>query len=143
MRKNGKWNRGAILAGRRLFWVFAVLVITAFVVSTCGGGKGPAPARVNLNKIPPHSGAPPATTEKPELGPIPNVLALDSMFPDASRSVSQGTQVMTFGADVLPGGTGTTSDKPYAIEVEGTTVNLRAYEPGEYSLCDAWSGHRR
>ncbi len=61
------------------------------------------------------------------------MLSLDSLFSDKVRNVSQGMQVMTLGSDILSGGTGTTSEREYAIEVEGTRVSLRAYEVGEYS----------
>ncbi len=67
-------------------------------------------------------------------GVLPGVLALDALAAGACRSVSNGTQVMSFGADYSPELSGTTSDREYSIESSGTSLKLRAYAPGDYAF---------
>ena len=66
-------------------------------------------------------------------GVLPGVLALDALAAGACRSVRSGTQVMSFGADYSPEGSGTTSDREYSIEPSETSLNLRAFVPGDYA----------
>lgn len=109
-----------------------------FIITTVGlllsCGRGPA-----LDNHPALSDANWDDTEligddisEESVGPPP-LEELDGIFADASKGVRQGEQVVSFGADYEPDASGTTSEQEQSIETEDTSLNLRAYEPGEYT----------
>jgi outer membrane protein assembly factor BamB len=63
-------------------------------------------------------------------GGLPDVWELDGLFADA-KSVRNGSSVEIIGADYSEADT--TSDREESIEVEGESLDLRAYEPDDFT----------
>jgi len=72
----------------------------------------------------------PTAPQKPE-GLLPPVAELDALCAPAFKGVRQGAQVISAGADYAAAET--TTGREESIEVEETSLNLRAYRPGEYT----------
>jgi len=64
---------------------------------------------------------------------LPFVLELDALVVGGCKSVRQGDQVISYGSDYDPEISFSTSDREESIEVEDTSLNLRAYEVGDYT----------
>jgi hypothetical protein len=70
--------------------------------------------------------------ERAEVVPPP-VLKLDELLIGAQKGVKNGAQVVSDGSDYSPENSDSTSDREYSIEVDDTSLDIRAYEPGDYT----------
>lgn len=66
-------------------------------------------------------------------GVPPPVLELDELTTGAPKGVRNWTQIVSEGSDYSPENSDSTSDREESIEVDDTSLNLRAYEPGDYT----------
>jgi hypothetical protein len=78
--------------------------------------------------VAPYPPAPRAGMEGPP--PVPE---LDELLADAPRGISQASQVVSMGSDYSPAGSGHTGSNSNCIEPDGTDLNLRAYNSGDYT----------
>lgn len=108
-------------------------VMLAALLFSCG--RGPALDRGSVAVDPDWDGIEVAIegSSDESLGPPP-LAELDGIFAQSGKGVRQGEQVVSFGADYEPEASGTTSEQEESIEVEETSLNLRAYEPGDYTF---------
>lgn len=117
------------MASRKLYAaalaLFALVVLGVCATSSC------ARHFHALNPSPPSAQS--AAQFDPSIGPPP-VLELDALLAGAPRAVSEDSQVVSTGAEYSPAGSGATGSSEDCIEVEGTDLNLRAYEPGDYTF---------
>jgi len=109
--------------------VAAALLALALLHSACGKrtGRFPefAPSAPALEELVPD--------EEHAYGAPPPVLELDELMTGAPKGVRNGAQVVSEGSDYSPENSDSTSDREYSIEVDDTSLNLRAYEPGDYT----------
>jgi hypothetical protein len=104
-----------------------LIAVTLTLLATCGGWKAP-----QLKWQPIVSPQNEQPSESDGTG-LPSVLELDNLLGNVSKGVRQGDQVVSYGADYDAGLSDTTSDREEAIEVEDTSLDLRAYEVGDYT----------
>lgn len=143
----GEWAHSAhytkglvLMVRRRVRLIGFSLALTALAVfllmaaATCSH-LSPVSNRFGPgHAVSPAPESPPPAAEVPaHWGPLPDVFDLDGRI-DVSRSVSQDETVTSLGwiADINDQ-TDTTSDRDYSVEVDGTALTLRVYEPGEYA----------
>ncbi len=115
------------MASRKLYAavtaLFALMILGASASSSC--------ARHFHAFSPVPLSAQSAAQFDPSSGPPP-VLELDALA-GGPRTVSEDAQVVSTGAEYSPAGSGATGSSEDCIEVEGADLNLRAYEPGDYT----------
>ncbi len=116
------------MASRKLY--AAALALFALVIMGAGATSSCARHFHALNPAPPSAQS--AAPFNPSYGPPP-VLELDALLAGAPRAVSEDSQVVSTGAEYSPAGSGATGSSELCIEVEGADLNLRAYEPGDYT----------
>lgn len=116
------------MASRKLYAailaLFALMILGVSASSSC--------ARHFHNFIPAPPSAQHAANIDPSNGPPP-VPELDDLLAGALRTVSVDGQVVSTGAQYSPAGSGATGSSEHCIEVDGADLNLRAYEPGDYT----------
>ncbi len=120
------------MSHRKIFAAWAVIIaltVILVLISAACGKRARQVMQLSLT---------PATEQSAEGqesggGVLPPVMALDELMVNAPKGVRAESQVISFGSDYSPEGSGSTSDREYSIEVDGSELHLRAYEPGEYT----------
>lgn len=116
------------MASRKLY----AAIMALFALALLGAGAPSSCAKHFHGFSPALPSAQQAAQFDPTNGPPP-VLDLDELLAGAPRAVSEDGQVVSTGAQYSPAGSGATGSSEHCIEVEGTSLNLRAYEPGDYT----------
>jgi len=121
---NGHW--------RNTVCVVSVLTVAGLLFA-CGRARTPeqSPVAADAGWNPPEFSAGDVGGEIPA---PPALGELDSLFTQSAKGVRQGGQVVSLGADYEEDASGTTSGQEQAIETDGTSLDLRAYEQGEYTF---------
>jgi hypothetical protein len=119
--------------GSARFFLAVVLTLGAvlLMVATCGH-RNPLLNRLGLGQLvaPPQESPPAVPNVPPHSGPLPGIWELDDLFGGA-KSTRNGSQVVIAGADYSEADS--TTGREESIEVEDTSLNLRAYEPGDFT----------
>jgi hypothetical protein len=116
------------MASRKLY--AAIMALIALMMLGAGASSSCARRFHNFSPAPPSSQA--AAQFDPSVGPPP-VLELDELLAGELRTVSEDGQVVSTGAQYSPAGSGATGSSEHCLEVEGAALNLRAYDPGDYT----------
>lgn len=123
---NWGWN---LLSPRTL--ILVILVILAFLVAAeaCNRHTPPVYRWNQLGLQPPPDETPPTREQPSDI--LPPIAELDALFAEAPKGVRAAAQVVSYGADFAD--TGSTTGRDESVEVDDTSLSLRAYEPGDYT----------
>ncbi len=119
---DGKWRAAYVV-------VAVVFLALALLHSACGNRAGRLPEFASSAPVSEEL----ASNKERADGAPPPVLELDELMTGAPKGVRNGSQIVSLGSDYSPENSDSTSDREYSIEVEDTSLNLRAYEPGDYT----------